>query len=285
MWYAELYWNVVGNQFDTNINNVRAELILPKSYTNFTKDDFLITTDWISKTIDWFDWTVDWSKWNRIIITYDKWLSAYHGITLSIKFPNNYFTFDHDRQNKLLGHIKNTWWDSSSNRLLWTLGFFWIIGLFTFILAWIFIFAWKAFKKIWKIDIKSGALKWDFAAQFPVIVQYEPPQWINSAEAWLLLHRWSRVKDMLSLIYKWAAQWLITLSTEKTEWSSFKKSTNYVIITKNMDIPKESPTYEKNTFNSLVRNEKNKIKSSSNLYNKLSLHSLERYWIDNWWFN
>ena len=48
-----------------------------------------------------------------------------------------------------------------------------------------------------------------------------------------------------------------------------------------MDIPEESPTYEKNTFNSLVRNEKNKIGSSSNLYNKLSLSSLERYGIDN----
>ena len=244
MGYAELYWNLVWYEFDTNINKVRAEIILPEPYTWFTKDDFLVTTDWMSKTIDWFDWTVDWSKWNRIIITYDKWLSAYHGITLSIKFPNNYFTFDHDRQNNLLGHIKNSQWNSFLNHLLWFFGDFW-----PYICLFFLIFVWKSIKKVWKIDTKSGALKWDFAAQFPVIVQYEPPQWLNSAEVWLLLHRGAKVKDMLSLIYKWAAQWLITLSTEKTEWSSFKKSTNYVIITKNMDIPEESPTYEKNTFN------------------------------------
>lgn len=277
MWYAELYWNLVWYDFDTNINKVRAELILPKSYTNFTNDDFLITTDWTSKTIDWFEGSIDWSKWDRIIITYDKWLSTHQWITLAIKFPNDYFNFDHERQNKLLGFVKDSWWDSSLSSFLW---FFY--GLFSLYFV---IFARKLIKKVWKTEIKPGVLKWDFAKQFPVIVQYEPPQWINSAEAWLLLHRWSRVKDMLSLIYKRAAQWLITLSTEKTGWSFLKKSTNYVIITKNMDIPKESPTYEINTFNSLIRNEKNKIRSSSNLYNKLSLYGLETYGIDNWWFD
>jgi hypothetical protein len=33
MGYAELYWNLVGYDFDTNINKVHAEIILPKIYT------------------------------------------------------------------------------------------------------------------------------------------------------------------------------------------------------------------------------------------------------------
>jgi hypothetical protein len=105
MGYSELYRNLVWYDFDTNINKVQAKIYLPKTYTGFTSSDFLITTDWESKTIDWFEWKVDWSKWDRIIITYDKWLSAKHGITLAIKFPNNYFEFDHDKQAGLSGHI------------------------------------------------------------------------------------------------------------------------------------------------------------------------------------
>ena len=103
-WYYELYWNLVWNDFDTNINKVRAELILPKVYTWFTADDFLITADWKSKTIDWFDWTVDWSEWDKIIITYDKWLSEYQWITLAIKFPSNYFS---ELEKKLTEGTKN----------------------------------------------------------------------------------------------------------------------------------------------------------------------------------
>jgi hypothetical protein len=33
MGYAELYWNLVGYDFDTNIKNVKAEIFLPKTYT------------------------------------------------------------------------------------------------------------------------------------------------------------------------------------------------------------------------------------------------------------
>ena len=283
MWYAELYWNLVGYDFDTNINKVRAELILPKIYTWFTKDDFLITTDWTTKTIDWFAWRVNRSKWDRIIITYDKWLSAYHGITLAIKFPNDYFVFDHDRQAGLVGQAKTGFLESIWAFILIPI---WMIALIIF--SWI-----NKAKNIisffregmGQIDRKSGQLKWDLAKQFPVIVQYEPPKWINSAEAGLLLNRWAKAKDMLSLIYKRAAEWLIKLSFEEEEdWLFFKNASKNVIITKIRDINPESPTYEKDFFSSLVRSEKNKISGDTNLYNKLGLSTLENYWRKNWRF-
>ncbi len=286
MWYAELYWNLVWNNFDTNINNIRANIYLPKTYTWFKDDDFLIAADWSTNSVKEFWWKVDWSKWDRITITYDKWLHAFQGITLAIKFPIDYFEFDHKRQAKLVGKawdglFDNTWSFSWSGlwsfllEIIETLGF---IGLF------IYAFIKKGKNKISKIDTKSWALSWEFADKFPVIVQYEPPQWLNSAEVWLLLHREAQAKDMLSLIYKRAAEWLITLSTEKTEWSLLSKSKDIVIITKNRDIPGDLPGYEQDFFRSLVRSEKNKIEESTNLYSKLGLSGLESYGKHHWWF-
>ena len=279
MGYAELYWNLVGYDFDTNIKNVKAEIFLPKTYTWFTANDFLITADWYTKTVKEFWWTVDRKWWNKITITYDKWLPAYQWITLAVKFPNNYFNFDDEKQAKLLGKYKNNLWDSISNivsnSLYSLLELFWIIGLI--------IIAFKKFKnKSWKIDTKSWTLSWDFAKQFPVIVQYTPPQWLNSAEVWLLLHREAQAKDILSLIYKRAADWLINISTEKTEWFMFSGPKDILVITKNRDIPEEAPDFEKSFFKSLVRSEKNKIDRSSNLYNRLGLFDLEHYGKRKW---
>ena len=125
----------------------------------------------------------------------------------------------------------NSLWDS----ILEIIETFWVIALA------IYGFISKFKNKIWKIDTKSWALKWKFADKFPVIVQYTPPIWVNSAEAWLLLHREAKAKDMLSLIYKWATEWLITLSIE--EWSKpllFGKPKQVITITKTWNINNET---------------------------------------------
>ena len=113
MWYHELYWNIVWYDFDTNINHVRAEILLPKKYYWFTEEDFLITTDWNLTKVSDFDWTIDWSAWDKIILTYDKKLKAGEWITLAVKFPKDYFAFDHDRQASLLWYVG--WWASYSS--------------------------------------------------------------------------------------------------------------------------------------------------------------------------
>lgn len=104
--YALLYWNLVGDEFDTNINKVKATINLPKKYPWFTDEDFQITTNWKYKNIKDFEWTVDYSKWDKIIITYDKWLPSKQWITLVIKFPGDYFKFDEDKQAELYGYVK-----------------------------------------------------------------------------------------------------------------------------------------------------------------------------------
>jgi len=112
MWYHELYWNIVWYDFDTNIDKFRAEINLPKIYRGFTSGDFLITVDWNTTSISDFDWNVDWITSDKIVITYNKKLDAGDWITLAIKFPKDYFNFDHERQNSLLWRV-NT--DSSSS--------------------------------------------------------------------------------------------------------------------------------------------------------------------------
>ena len=281
MWYAELYWNLVWYDFDTNIKKVKAELILPKVYTWFTADDFLITTGWKTTSVKNFWWTVNWKNWDKIIITYDKWLPAYQWITLAIKFPNDYFKFDHNKQANLVGHVEISLLGIIKNFILRILGIGWVIFLIVF-----------GLKKISKnnknntnsIDRRPWALKWDFANQFPVIVQYNPPKWVNCAEAWLLLHRRAKPKDILSLVYKRAAEWLISFSVEYEE--DLLKNLIYkdvLVITKNKNIPEGAPEYEKEFFKSIIHGKKNKITESSNIYSKLPTATLEKYGRTKWW--
>lgn len=119
MWYSELYRNVVWYDRSNSIQNTQIELTLPKAYSWLTKDDFLITA-WYSdkKTIDEFDWEVKRDE-NKIYITYNKKLDSYNWITLTVRFPNNYFEFDHERQASLL-----VWYTHDFNiknyKLYWT---------------------------------------------------------------------------------------------------------------------------------------------------------------------
>ncbi len=116
MWYHELYWNIVWYDFDTSINKVRAEIKLPKKY-KFSSEDFLITSNWKTMSVWDFQWDIDRTSWDKIIITYNKKLNAGEWITLAIKFPNDYFIFDHERQASLLWHVNgwsNTSYSSSS---------------------------------------------------------------------------------------------------------------------------------------------------------------------------
>lgn len=113
MWYHELYWNIVWYDFDTNINKVTAEILLPKKYSGFTDEDFLVTVDWKTSSVRDFGWTIDWSAWDKIILAYNKKLNAGEWITLAVKFPKDYFSFDHDRQASLLWFVG--WWTSYSS--------------------------------------------------------------------------------------------------------------------------------------------------------------------------
>ena len=100
MWYSELYWDVIGYEWWTNISKVKIQISLPKSYTWFTMDDFLISAGYSYEENEDFWWEITWDE-NNIYITYDKNLRPYAWITLAVKFPNDYFEFDHEKQASL----------------------------------------------------------------------------------------------------------------------------------------------------------------------------------------
>ena len=79
---------------------MKIQISLPKSYTWFTMDDFLISAGHSYEKNEDFGWEISWDE-NNIYITYDKNLYPYEWITLAVKFPNDYFEYDHEKQASL----------------------------------------------------------------------------------------------------------------------------------------------------------------------------------------
>lgn len=275
MWYSELYWNIVWYDVDTDINSVNIEINLSKQ-NYFNAGDFLITVDWKEKSVWNFAWKIDWSKWDKITIKYNKNLPAWEWITLAIKFPNDYFEFNHDDQAWLLGNI-NKWQfnyknlNSATKTLVcavWILiFFFWIMYVSK---NWLH----KSIKpvEVWK----------DFESKYPLIVQYTPPKWMNSAEAWLLFNCRVDPVDMTSLFYQWAKDKLIKINYDVEGTSSNKiKSVTFVKLN---DIPETYPYYERELFYGIFRNKDSKyINESTDLSKIVSLEWLEDFWLHKHW--
>ncbi len=301
MWYAELYWNLVWYGFDTNINKVRVEIRLPKKYNWFTESDFLITTDWKTKTVKEFEWTVDWSFGDEIVITYNKKLDAWEGITLSMKFPNDYFEFNHDRQASLIWYV----WDnnfalsnlSGLNSLPWKyVLLIWAI-LWTFLLS--------AFTIKWKINsgIKKSELEDKIQKERPIVIKYSPPEWVNCAEAGMLYNWCLEPTDLTSLIYKWAVEWLISIyvygydspSIDIEGWTlvPLTNRDTWFLITKLKNIDANCPWYEVEFFRSMFPwaiNSKTLVSKASEIDVATSLEDLRNYgksrwWLTVWWFS
>ena len=98
MWYSELYWNVIWYEWDAPIHSPKIIINLPKAYSWFTDEDFIISL-WFNQyhNIHEFPWEFLWDE-NKIYINYTWVLNRYQWITLSVKFPKDYFEFDHEKQ-------------------------------------------------------------------------------------------------------------------------------------------------------------------------------------------
>ena len=102
----QLYWDIVPDGFDAKIKNVTAEIIFPKSYPELRTEDVLITVNGRTSTADNFNWEVKVSS-DRIVINYTKWLQAYQGINVVIRFPKtDYFEIDPVKQENLINDDK-----------------------------------------------------------------------------------------------------------------------------------------------------------------------------------
>ena len=114
----------------------------------------------------------------------------------------------------------------------------------------------------------------------PIIIQYNPPEWLDSAEVWLLLHSKCEPLSLISLIYKRLASWLISINKD---WKDHN-NTKY-ILHKIKDLPELAPSYETIFRESFFNHWKDiKINFEENLYLDDSLTSLEEHWYQKWWF-
>lgn len=131
-----------------------------------------------------------------------------------------------------------------------------------------------------KLKEKPASLWKEFENKYPIVVQYDPPEWINPAEAWLLYNCKVDVTDLTSLIYQWTLDWLI--SVKNITWENSKKIEKIELI-KLRDISNDRPFFERSIFEAifLVWNQK-VITYSFQLKYAILLEDLEIHGISKW---
>lgn len=119
-----------------------------------------------------------------------------------------------------------------------------------------------------------------YQKKYPIIIQYAPPKWINSAEAWLLYNRKVDITDLTSLIYQWKFEWFIDIMTFK--WENSKRE--YIKLVKKDELPVTCPLFEYEIFSSIFAMWNIKIiEWAFQLRYALMLEDLELHWIRKWW--
>lgn len=126
-----------------------------------------------------------------------------------------------------------------------------------------------------KIDLYYGKLKGDFAKKYPIIIQYNPPKWLNCAEVWFLLYRKVRTKDLFPLIYERKAKGLIDIRTDNK---------SRIIISRIHAMPSSYSNYEEKLFDVLVPYQTTILEKYISRNPKFDKESLEYFWIQKWWF-
>ena len=143
------------------------------------------------------------------------------------------------------------------------------------------IVGWFVYKKVEKKMRTRPAFLWaEFKKEYPIIMQYVPPKWINSAEAGLLYNLKVEPTDLTSLIYQWKYEWLIDILT--FTWKNSNK--NYIKLIKKGEMPLSRPLFETGIFDSIfVMWDIKIIEESFQLRYALMLEDLEEHWIRKWW--
>ena len=147
------------------------------------------------------------------------------------------------------------------------------------ITVWILIYF--AFDWLEKFMIAKPAHLWkSYEKKYPIVVQYEPPKWINPAEAWLLYNCRVDPTDLTSLIYQWKFENLINIKI--VTWENSKKE--YIKLIKLEEMPLTRPLFEMEIFDSLFSMWNVKIiEWAFQLRYALILEDLEYHWIKKWW--
>lgn len=181
--------------------------------------------------------------------------------------------------------------DKSKWAIIWIVIFFFFFVLKKIIESWyvlhtiiffvLLVWVWMFYDWAEKINRGKPASLWsEFSKKYPIITQYEPPKWINPAEAWLLYNLKVDTTDLTSLVYQWKYEWLIDVKT--VIWKNSGKE--YIKLIKKNEIPLARPLFETEIFDSIFSMWNVKIiEWAFQLRYALMLEDLEFRWIKKWW--
>lgn len=154
-------------------------------------------------------------------------------------------------------------------------------NVFLFLVLLLGIFFWVMYisqhwlhKKIKPVDLKRTPTN-----KYPIIVEYEPPKWINSAEAGLLFNCRVDPVDLTSLFYQWVNDKLIRIDYNRDP--SDPQKIKDISLVKIRDIPETYPYYEKDLFNNIFKWDKKTkfIDKNTDLSKAVNLEWLEDFWL------
>lgn len=217
--WNELYWNVIGQEWNTTIDNSSWTITLPKAYVESTGSTFALRWGYGEKNTE----SILFKKTSDTVL---KWrlatpLQAKQGITIGIKFTPDYFLFP-------LNYYKyaKTNTPVNENTILnkWFSFFISFIPIF-FVTIFITFFAKVITKAKKSVD---GARKSDR----PVTIYYNPPKNIDPNIAFYFWYNsFENPNVFMALVYHRASKWWIIIKKETLGWIwKWLSTTTYHII-------------------------------------------------------
>lgn len=120
----------------------------------------------------------------------------------------------------------------------------------------------------------------DRIGNYPIVIQYDPPKWLNPSEVWMLYNQSYESTNLDCLLYKREYEWLIEIE-DKGNWS--------VILYRNKEIDNNVPIYERQYWTMIfwfdrkdrviwkLQQAKLNIKEVSNLHSELLKYCIEKW--------
>jgi uncharacterized membrane protein len=207
---SEFYWNPIGHDWNVPIKRSVVSIAIPDNLD--LKDNILIFYGHYGSKNQIKEYTYD----DKLIeIKEIPYLNPKEGVTVAIRFPLGYFQKG-DFSLKLKLFFINNW------------------GIFIPVIVFLFShFIWMRFGK---------------DDDFIKVIQYFPPKDITPAEAGVIIDNRTDNRDIISLIFYWAAKGIIKIEEIKGE--GFFEKDDYV-ITKLKDLPEDAKHHEKVMFDGL----------------------------------
>ena len=171
----------------------------------------------------------------------------------------------------------------------WLKDWFWINVSWYVIISVVICFAWLLVQILYSfMTIPSDYIQPDMDNlpdkiwKYPVIVQYNPPKWLNPSEVWMIYNQSYESTNLDCLLYKWEYEWLIEIE-DKWNWT--------IILYRNKEIDNKVPNYERQFWTMVFGFDRKErvvwkwsqskldVKEASDLHSELLRYCIEKWWL------